>query len=261
MHHVKIWSILNTLGLIVVLIVNTLANSLPINGRTTGEISDAYPNLFTPAGFTFAIWGLIYLALICFCIYQLIVAWRQSDQAGFIARIGPFFLLSCLANATWIFAWHHEIIWLALVIMLILFASLCLIYLRLDIGQKAVAMAQRWLVQAPVSLYLGWITIATIANVTILLTDLGWNGFGIDPRIWTLLVLWAGLSIGYRVWKVRQDVIFVLVIAWAYFGVLMKRMDQVGGLNDMVAIGALTGIVIAVILVAYRVFGKTSTTT
>ncbi|MDX1406502.1 MAG: hypothetical protein R3330_00165 [Saprospiraceae bacterium] len=253
MNTARIWSVINSLALIIVLIVNGMANALPINGKTTGEISDSYPNLFTPAGFTFGIWGLIYLALLGFIIYQLVMAWKPNRNAVFITRIGPFFLVSCVANAAWIFAWHYEIIWLSWLIMLLLLGSLVLAYQRLEIGRSTVEPGRQWLVHVPFSLYLGWITIATIANTTILLTDLGWDAFGVDPRIWSIVVLWAGVSIAYRVWQVRRDLVFILTIGWAYSGIVMQRLDVSGGLSDTVAIGAAAGILLILIMAISQV--------
>ena len=119
MKNIKLLAIINTLGLILALVLNGLANALPINGKTTGELSDAYPNLFVPTGFTFAIWGVIYLTLFVFIVYQLIQAFSKGGNAqDFLPKISWFFLLSCIANASWIVAWHYQYLIVSLVIML-----------------------------------------------------------------------------------------------------------------------------------------------
>lgn len=243
---------MNTIGLVIALILNGLANALPINGKTTGELSDAYPNLFVPAGFTFAIWGVIYLALITFVIYQLIQAFSKNEKIqDFIPKIGWFFFLSCLANASWILAWHYQYIALSLGIMFCILGSLVVIYQNLEIGLKPVSTLEKWLVHVPFSIYLGWITVATIANVTALLVDFNWNGFNIAPEIWTVIVLIVGVLIGLMVVEKRKDVAYGLVIIWAYYGIFSKRMDFDGDFNSII----LT-VIIGIVLIIFAIFRK-----
>ena len=128
-HQMRLWAVLNVLGFAIMIAANGMANALPINGVTTGEVSDMYPNLFTPAGFTFAIWGLIYLWLFVFVVYQAVKGWSAAD--GTVRQVGPFFLVSSLANALWIFAWHHQLIWLSWILMLVLLGALIQLYRRL----------------------------------------------------------------------------------------------------------------------------------
>jgi len=219
-------SILNLLGFLGTVIVNGLANALPINDKTTGELSDLYPNLFVPAGVTFSIWGLIYLLLAIFVIYQLMPSVRRDAQRGsFIQRIGLLFFISCLANIGWIFAWHYENVALSLVFMIVLFGSLLAIYLRLRIGKADAKRLERYLVHLPFSVYLGWITIATIANVTALLVDLNWNMFGLGEQFWTVTVIIVGIAIALSVLFTRKDIYYCLVVDWALLGILLKRLS------------------------------------
>ena len=160
---------LNTVGLILVLALNGLANALPINGVTTGGVSDRYANLFTPAGLTFSIWGLICLLLTAFVVYGWVAA--RGDRDSFSGGVGPWFFVSCLANSGWILAWHYRLLPLSLVLMLVLLGSLLAVYLRLGIGLTGVSRHERLLVHLPFSVYLGWITVATIANVAVLLVS------------------------------------------------------------------------------------------
>ena len=125
---------LNTIGLLVMLALNALANALPINGMTTGAVSDKYDNLFVPAGLTFSIWGLIYLLLTAFVVYQWMVARSNSSPHSFVEKVGAWFFVSCLANAAWILAWHYELLPLSVLLMLVLLACLLAIYLRLGVG-------------------------------------------------------------------------------------------------------------------------------
>jgi len=168
---------INLLAVIVTIGVNGLANALPLNGQTTGEISDRFQVYFVPAGYVFSIWGLIYLGFTAFAVYQALPAQRDNPR---LQRIGYLFALSCLANIAWLFLWHYEIFLLTLVAMVALLLLLVAIYLRLDINRVRVNRAERWLVHIPFSIYLGWITVATIANVTSVLDYLNWSGWGIS---------------------------------------------------------------------------------
>jgi hypothetical protein len=218
-------SILNLVGYLGTIIVNALADILPINNETTGAISDMYPNLFVPAGLTFSIWGIIYLLLGIFTVYQLVVTIkRNSESSLFIQKIGFLFLLSSIANMGWIFAWHYQIVSLSLVIMLILLACLLAIYLRLNIGKSEATNNEKYMVHLPFSIYLGWITIATIANVTALLVDIHWNNFGLGEQFWAVLVIAVGIAIALAVLFTRRDIFYCLVVDWALLGILLKRL-------------------------------------
>jgi tryptophan-rich sensory protein len=219
-----ILSIVNLFGFFGTVVVNGLATALPINNKTTGELSNQYPNLFVPAGLTFSIWGLIYILLAIFAIYSVIIATKKDATGSFINKIGILFFLSCIANMAWIFAWHYEIVPLSLVIMLLLLGLLIAIYMRLGIGKKGSAKKEQYLVHLPFSVYLGWITIATIANVTALLVDVDWNRFGLGEQFWAVVVIVVGIAITLSVLFRRQDIYYCLVVDWALLGILIKRL-------------------------------------
>ena len=238
-------SILNLLGFLGTVIVNALANILPISDITTGELSDLYPNLFVPAGLTFAIWGLIYVLLAIFVIYPLMPSVRRDTQkVDFVRRIGPLFFISCLANIGWIFAWHYRILPLSLVLMLILLGSLLSIYLRLNIGKSQATKAERYLVHLPFSVYLGWITIATIANVTALLVNTGWTGWGLSEQFWALAVIVVGIAIALSILFTRRDISYCLVVDWALLGILLKRLSDTTVPDQSVEVISIAGMVI-----------------
>ena len=205
---------------IATIVVNGLATALPLNGQTTGEISDRFQVFFVPAGYVFSIWGLIYLGLSAYAIYQALPAQAANPR---IKRIGSFFVLSSLANIAWIFLWHYEQFPLTLAAMLTLLVSLIAIYLHLDIGRARFPLTVKWTVQIPFSIYLGWITVATIANVTSLLDYLNWGGWGIRPEVWTVIMLVAGLAIASAVSLTRGDVAYMLVLIWAFTGIAVKH--------------------------------------
>ena len=245
-------SILNLAAFATVIAVNALANILPINGNTTGALSDSYPNLFVPAGFTFSIWGIIYLLLAFFSVYQIIVTMKGNPAAGFVHTIGIWFILSSAANAGWIFAWHYEKPFLSLLFMLAILVSLVMIYLKLEIGLSAIGGRERFFFHIPFSVYLGWITVATVANVTAVLVDLGWKGFGLSGALWAAAVIIVAFVLSILMISFRGDIFYTLVVIWAFFGIFMKRIsvDPQPVMPVVLASGICGGLLI--VLVLYR---------
>lgn len=242
--------VVNLLAFILTVVVNGLANALPINGVTTGEVSDSFPVYFVPAGYVFAIWGMIYLALLGFAIYQLLPAQRENRR---LERIGWWFALGSLANAAWIFFWHYRIFPVTLILMLILLVSLLAIYLRLGIGRTQVSRAEKWLVDIPFSIYLGWITVATVANVTDVLYYLHWNGAPLSPQVWAVLMLVIATALAAAMSLTRRDVAYVLVIVWAFVGIAVKQAA-----TPLVAWAAWVLAVAALLALGIGVLRKTS---
>jgi len=216
----KLRQIAVVLSILVMIIVNGLANALPINGQNTGEISDRFDVYFVPAGYVFSIWGLIYLALIVYAIYQALPAQRDNPR---LRAVGWWVCLGSLANTVWIFLWHYEQFPLTVLVMLVLLASLIINYLRLGTGRSRVSRTETWAVRVPFSIYLGWITVATVANITALLDYLKWNGFGITEEVWMGIVLAAVLVIALLMNFTRRDVAYALVILWALAGIAVKH--------------------------------------
>jgi len=204
---------------VVTLVVNTLANALPLNGLNTGQISDRFHVYFVPAGYVFAIWGVIYLGLIAYTIFQALPAQRTNPR---LRATGWWVALGGLANSTWIFFWHYQQFPLTLVAMLVLLATLIITYVRLGIGRSSVSAGETGAVRLPVSIYLGWITVATVANVTDVLDYLKWDRFGIAPEIWMGIVLAAVLVIAALMNFTRRDVAYTAVILWALAGIAVK---------------------------------------
>jgi hypothetical protein len=202
------------------IVVNILANALPINGLNTGEISDRFKVYFVPAGYVFSIWGLIYLGLIAFAIFQAIPSQRENPR---LRSTGWWITLGGLANIAWIFLWHYERFPLTLLAMLVLLATLIVTYVRMGIGQLSVPTAERWAAHLTYSIYLGWITVATVANVTDVLDFVKWDGFGIAPEIWMVIVLGAVLGVTTLVSFTRRDIAYAAVILWALVGISVKQ--------------------------------------
>lgn len=210
--------IANIMAFIAVLTVNFLSNALPINGMTAEEISDSLPSYFTPAGYTFSIWGVIYLALLGFVVYQALPAQRERP---FQKQIGWLFVVSSVFNIAWLFSWHYGIYLLSVVLMLGLLGTLIAIYLRLNIGRldPSLPTAEKLLVQTPFSLYLGWITVATIANIASYLVYLGWDGFGIAGPTWSAIMMSVTVIVAGLLLVNRRNLAYAGVLVWALFGI------------------------------------------
>lgn len=238
---------------VAMVIVNFLANSLPINNRSTGVISDAYPNLFAPAGLTFSIWGLIYLLLGGYVIYQFVKSSQKRE--GLFKKINPWFIATSMANIAWIFAWHYDYIGLSVLIMLTLLVSL--IKMADIIRVERFTALEKLFVWAPFSIYFGWITVATIANITVFLVSLGWNGFEVADFIWTSIILLVGTLIGILRMTKDKNVVYGLVFVWAYLGILIKHLSVDGFNGQYPSIIATVIVCLALLLFfTFKIFYK-----
>jgi benzodiazapine receptor len=211
--------VMNITALGAVLTINALANILPINGVTTGEVSDSIPSLFTPAGYVFSIWGLIYALLIVFVIYQALPAQRDNPRLN---RLGYGFVVSCGFNFSWILAWHYGVFWLSEILIVGLLVSLIVSYLRLSVNRERVPRAEAIAVQLPFSIYLGWLTVATVANTAITLLRYDITGGWLAP-LWTIVAILAAVGIGYLMLRNRKDLAFNLVLVWALVGIAVAQ--------------------------------------
>jgi len=242
----KTKKLVNIVTLVFALILNGLASTLPLNGRDTGQISDMYPTLFTPAGYVFSIWGLIYLGLIALVVFG---ATNKGD--AITEKLGFWFAASSVLNGLWIVAWHYDWLLLSLFLMLGILASLIAAYERLGIGRTAASGAETWLVRVPISIYLGWISVATIANVSVLSYANGWGGWGISPTVWTvIMVLVGGLLNALMIWR-RREVAYGLVYVWAGVGIAVAN-----GFGSVVGIVALIVAIAVAALVLLRLIGR-----
>jgi len=211
--------IVNVLAVIVTITINILANALPINGLNTGQVSDSFSVYFVPAGYVFSIWGIIYIGLIAYAIYQALPVQKDNPR---MQASGWWVVLGGLSNSIWIFLWHYQQFVATLGAMLILLATLIAVYLRLRAGQKKVSSAEAWMARVPFSIYLGWITVATVANISDVLDFVGWNRFGLSEATWMVIILGAVLIIVGLMNFLRRDVAYTLVILWALIGIAVK---------------------------------------
>ncbi len=229
--------ILVAITYVLMILANVLANALPINGITTGEISDKYSNLFAPAGFTFSIWGLIYLLLAGYVLYQFGVFTKGLDprRDEIIKKVNPLFIATSIINFFWIFSWHYDYIGISVVLMIALLVAL--IKIAKIVNRESLPKRDNFFIRIPFSVYFGWITVATIANITVLLVSLNWNGFGLSDQFWTVLILFVGTAIGLRTGLLFKNSAYLLVLVWAYFGILSKHVG-ISGIN-----GAYTSVI------------------
>ncbi|MFN3660853.1 MAG: tryptophan-rich sensory protein [Brevinematales bacterium] len=217
-------SIVNLVLALATIVVNILANALPLNGKDTGVLADQYPNLFVPAGLTFSIWGLIYVLFLVYVGYHLVVSFKDQRQAENYVPSLVAFALSCLLNMGWIFAWHYEKIGLSVVIMIALLVILLFIF---TFQRKQKIYGQIGLAAVlPIDVYAGWISVATIANITAWLVHVGWNGWGIASEVWTMLMIAVGAIVGVLVLLRYQALAYAAVIIWAYIGIILKRSGE-----------------------------------
>lgn len=207
--------------------VNALANIIPINGVGTGEVSDKYRNLFAPAAITFAIWGVIYLFLFGFTLFYILRANKVNEELReILPNVAMWFVISSVTNAIWIFAWHYDVIWLTVILMLLLLISLILINQK--IRNIEMDRYERIFVRIPFMIYFGWITVATIANITTFLVSIEWKRFGFSEVFWVDLIFVIGAIIGFLATLHYRSSCYNLTLIWAYVGILIKHFSQDG---------------------------------
>lgn len=208
------------LTIIGTIIINSLANVLPLNGKFTGEISDSFSVFFVPAGYVFSIWGVIYLGLIVYGIFQLLPKNRDNSL---LKKISIPLIVGNLANSVWIFFWHYDFPVASVLPMLTLLVSLIFIYEEIFAFYKKNGSKNFfWFVKIPFSIYLGWISVAAIANVTVALYVLKWEGFGITPEVWGAIMIMVSGFLTLIMNLRRNDIAYMLVIIWALIGIAVK---------------------------------------
>ena len=238
-------------SLVAMVFVNYLAQMLPLNGMTPGEVSDSLPNLFAPAGLTFSIWGVIYVLLAAFAVFQFGFS-KGTPSSPSLDKVRVTFAVSSLANIGWIFAWHYRQFELSLALMAILLISLIIINLTLD--KMIFNTLEKVVFRLPFSLYFGWITVATVANVTALLVSLGWKGFGLAEQGWTVIILAVAALIGTATMVIRKDIAYGLVFIWAYIGILIKHTANPPMFAERYSMVIWTVIICLVVFAAAEVF-------
>jgi hypothetical protein len=222
----KVLQIANGIALGATIFINYLSNTGLMNNTTIGEISGGLRTLFTPAGYAFAIWGLIYLMLLGFAIYQgrsLIVKVRDDD---FVNKIGWWFVLSCFANSAWVFSWIYGYTGMSCVFIFLLLISLLKIVYnnRMELWDAPISVIV--FLWWPFVIYSGWVTVASIANVSAYLVKINWSGFGLSPVVWTIIMISIASVVNLAItWK-RNMSEFALVGAWALIAIGMANQNE-----------------------------------
>ena len=240
----------NIVAFVITVLVNGLAGSTTLlGGVNTAEISDLNPTLITPAGYVFSIWGIIYVLLGLFVIFQALPSQKEKDYQK---QIGWLFVLSSIINIAWLFLWQYKLLSASVILMFLLLATLILIYTRLSIGKSQVTIQEKLAIHIPFSVYLGWITIASIANVSVTMVSANWDGFGINPEIWATLIVIVALLITLLVLSTRRDVAYSLVIIWALIGIAVKQSEN----QNIVMLTEATAIIVFLSLVGIILLSK-----
>jgi hypothetical protein len=224
------------------IVINTLSNLFPLNGVNIGRLSNSLfsPVQIIPANYAFAIWGLIYLGLIAFGIYQLQPAQRLNPS---LQRGGYLLVWASLAQCAWIYLFLGRLFALSVLAMLGILGSLILLYQRLGIGQQRISRKERWFIHIPISIYLGWITVATVVNIAIALFSLNWNGWGISAPLWTVILMLVSTALGSFVAFQRRDTAYALVIVWALVAIAIRHqtIPLIAVTGGLLAIGLTLG--------------------
>ncbi len=257
-----VFRVMIVVAFLLMVTINAFAMLLPINGQTTAEVSDAYSNLFAPAGITFSIWSVIYILLAAYVVYQLVFFSknRDSDTYGTMVKVGMVFILSSLVNAAWIFTWHYELFPASVILIAVLL--LCLILISLFLRKKKLTFVEKVFVRLPFSIYFGWITVATIANITTLLVSIGWSGSGLSEATWTIAMIIVGTLIAFATVLFAGDPFYGLTVIWAFLGIVLKHLEPAGFDGQYMPIvfvtcGCIAILLLEVLLIA--VFGKLPT--
>lgn len=241
---------------VVMLALNGLAGSTTLlNGQNTAAISDKNVNLFTPAGYTFAIWGVVYLMLGVYVAYQL--GWigkskKSKLKTETIEAITPYFIATSVLNCVWILAWQYEVLWLS--VLLIIGILYSLVKIEETLKGKDMTLSERMMVRNPFSIYFGWITVATIANICTWLMSIKWDGLGLPPALWTGGLLIIGAFVGLAGMMRNTNCLYGAVFIWAYLGILAKHVSESGWSGQYPLV---IGVLWALLSVLTVVFGLT----
>lgn len=230
--------------------MNALANILPFFGRGTGEVSALYPTLITPAGYVFAIWGVIYVGLLVYATAQFLAPLNDDPLPD---RLAWPLIASGVANVVWLLLWHSLNIYWTVPLMLALLLSLVTAYLiaRSDRPEPPQAL-ERWTVRAPLGVYLGWVSIATIANISSALYAAEWSGWGISAEWWGVIVLAVGAALAFTGLVRRGDGVFAGVFVWAFAGIAVATPSQLVRTVASVLAGAIAVGIVASLFVRRR---------
>ncbi|HEX2630910.1 MAG TPA: DUF6064 family protein [Chitinophagaceae bacterium] len=225
MQKIKALAILNAISFILHLGIVYMTQNKMLNTKDVGEVSDQFTSFFTPADFTFAIWGIIYTCLGIFCLYHIVMAYKHQkvNPANVdLVAIGPWFIFTNLASAAWLWAWTNEQLLLSVALIFVQLLSLIIIHARLGIHMPLRSAGSKTCTEFPLSIYFGWISIATVANTATYLVSIGWDGAGIPAVTWTMIALAVIISLTVLMVMLRKNIAFGLVAMWGLYGIVYR---------------------------------------
>ncbi|WP_414565289.1 MULTISPECIES: tryptophan-rich sensory protein [unclassified Anabaena] len=212
------------LAIIGAFLINIISNIMPLNGMSIGEISNTLFNnvLIVPANYAFAIWGLIYLGLFALGIYQFLPNQRQNLD---FRNTGYLLVVASISQSVWVYLFLSRLFALSVIAMLLILLSLIGVYVKLEIGKKRVSQIKKWCAHIPISIYLAWISVATVVNVACALYFQEWNGWGISAELWAVIMLFAAFSIAAIIAIQRRDIAYTGVTVWAVVAIALKHWN------------------------------------
>jgi hypothetical protein len=225
---------------LITIAVNAAANILPINGVSTADVSDSFATFFVPAGYVFAIWGIIYLAVVIFAFGYTLVPKKERE---YVEEIIPWYILGSIVNIIWIFSWHYGFFLTTVVAMITLLVSLIAIQQILS-ANTVQSTTERLIIHLPFNIYLGWVSVAAIANISDVLWYYGFTGFGINGALWAAMMMIVASVLAVLVTKKTQNMAFGAVVIWAVIGIIVRFS------SNMYIIGG-GAIAIAIIIIGY----------
>ena len=234
----KLYALINFVVLMIVIWWNYYSNTGNIGGKTVGELSAEYDNYFTPAGYAFSIWGIIYLALVAQAIYLVWAAFSKEKNSDFISQMGPYLIMTNCLNAAWLWFWLTENTGLSVVVMLAMLFALVILILNLRMNLPSQRKSGNWLVRVPISIYAGWITVATVANISAYLAKIGWTGWGISEITWTMIMISIAALVNIFIIFSRNLIAFPLVGLWALVAISVRHAESQNTLQGVALISA-----------------------
>ena len=228
MRKVKTLAVLNFIFFFIACLTANLSQTKIFGGVTNADISNKYETVFTPAGITFAIWGVIYLSLFGFTIYHLISAYNDdvdSEANKVVLKINYLFIINNIATAIWVFSFTYEYLLASMLLIIIQLITLLIIAIRLNLFDVNKSFKNKLFTQFPLSIYFAWLCVANVANISLFLVSVGWNGFGISESVWAIILIIITLIIAIFIIFFKRNPFFGLVILWAIYGIYLKRMQ------------------------------------
>ncbi|PJJ79376.1 hypothetical protein [Mucilaginibacter auburnensis] len=252
----RTFAIINTIALAITIVINYLSNTGLINGNTMKTISDRYQNYFTPAGYAFSIWGVIYLGLAGFIFFNWSTIKERSNEV--VTKIGWWFVISCVANSAWVFAWLNDELVVSVFLMITLLVSLLVINMSITKGRRErfdnkTLLMVKW----PFNIYFGWVSVALIANVAALLTKLSWDGWGIPGITWTIIMIIVAGIVNVAVLLTKKLHPFALVGIWALVAIAASNKTGVAANNVVYACYGVSAVLLIFIIASVLKSGLT----